>query len=153
MTETGDRDEYGTGLTWGLKRSFISYVSRLPDLRHAAVDGASIVRPSLLHFEFAEYANGVAKFKGDVRIAGHGNLLYVMITDPWVEFTAEGGVLSVIDIQYWPDRDRRLPLATLRGGAPELRAFLTEEGRAVFGDQYPAGIELDPVVIRLPDPA
>lgn len=161
------REDYRPGLTWGLKRSFIRYVSRLPDGRHAETDGASVVRSSVFHFELADTAGydrdtglGLVTFRGDVRIAGHGNLLFVMIADPWVEFRDDGGVLIVVDVQHWPDRDRRMPLATLGAAHRDvtaagdvwawLPAFLTAEGRAVFNDQYPTGTELDPLVISLP---
>lgn len=169
-TRGGDdvEDALRPGLVWGLKRSFISYVSRLPDFAHAETDGASLVRSSRFHFDGAEGStydaatgHGVLTFRGDVRLAGHGRLLYVMIADPWVEFGPERAVLSVVDIEHWPDRTKRMPLATLQTvGAPrttattrvwdEVRTFLAPEGQWVFNDQYPVGTELDPLTITVP---
>ncbi|WP_164737384.1 HtaA domain-containing protein [Georgenia sp. SYP-B2076] len=163
----GDDSLPGPGLTWGLKRSFIRYISRLPDGGHRETDGASLTHGSFFTFEPADGSTydpstgtGVLKFRGDVRLTGHHNMLFVMIADPWIALDGGAGVLSVIDSRHWPDRDRRIPLATLTLGAPavsgagyvwgETPAYLSEEGQAVFNEQYAAGEELDPVFVVYP---
>ncbi|MET4538638.1 hypothetical protein ABIE37_000393 [Arthrobacter bambusae] len=151
------------GLTWGLKRSFIKYISALPDGGHAVSGGASLAHSSFFNFQpsgGSTYSpltgGGILKFAGEVCLTGHHNLLFVMIADPWIEFADGGAVLSVADTRHWPDRGRRIPLARLRaetlsrserGVYGEARTFLTGEGRGVFNDQYGDGEELDPVFI------
>jgi len=41
------------GLTWGIKRSFVRYLSGLPDAQVSATDGAEIVEGSLFNFPAA----------------------------------------------------------------------------------------------------
>ncbi|MFC4002970.1 HtaA domain-containing protein [Prauserella oleivorans] len=162
----GDGDR--AGLTWGLKRSFVAYVARLRDGACGAKDGGSVVDSSYFHFEHADGSGydpatgkGVLKFRGDVRLVGHAGLLYVMLLDPWLEFTGDGAVLSVVDIEHWPDRSHRLPLATLDVVEPAvgaggrtwtgMPAYLTSEGQEVFNGQYVVGERLDPVSVVVPE--
>lgn len=149
------------GLTWGLKRSFVAYVSRLRDGGCGAKDGGSVVDGSFFHFEPAGPADGsVVRFQGDVRLVGHAGLLFVMLKDPWVEFTSDGAVLSVVDVEHWPDTSQRMPLATLEPAEPvtaeglrvwsDVPAKLTEQGVELFNEQYAAGQPLDPVTFAVP---
>ncbi|WP_104087963.1 HtaA domain-containing protein [Cryobacterium sp. N19] len=151
------------GLTWGLKRSFIRYISMLPDGGHSVSGSASLTYSSFFNFEPAADSTydpitgrGALKFVGEVRLTGHHNLLFVMIADPWIEFRDGEATLSVADTRYWPDRRRRIPLAILQaetlsrsihGVCGEARTFLTGEGVEVFNGQYGDGEELDPVFI------
>lgn len=164
------------GLTWGLKRSFVAYVSRLRDGGCGAKGGGSVVDGSFFHFEPAESQTGaedgpppydpttglgVLRFRGDVRIVGHAGLLYVLLYDPWVEFAADGTRLTVADIEHWPDTTQRIPLAELTPSEPvvdgglrvwrDVPATLTCEGREVFDEQYETGQPLDPVTIASPE--
>ncbi|MFH5823165.1 HtaA domain-containing protein [Georgenia sp. AZ-5] len=154
------------GLTWGLKRSFIRYISSLPDGAHAETDGASLEPPSLFHFSLdrAELdrstGRGTLRFRGDVRLSGHHRMLSVMIADPWVELRDDSATLTVVDANHWPDRSRRMPLASLSLPEPTatpagpmwgpVPARLTREGTTVFNDQYVTGEEMDPAFILLP---
>ncbi|GAA1242316.1 hypothetical protein GCM10009676_29570 [Prauserella halophila] len=163
------------GLTWGLKRSFVAYVSRLRDGGCGAKDGGSVVDGSFFHFEpavgegaagasgtgsAAHAAGDVLRFQGDVRLVGHAGLLFVMLKDPWVEFTPDGAVLTVVDVEHWPDTSVRMPLATLEPADPVadqglrvwsgVPARLTEQGVELFDEQYAAGLPLDPVTFAVP---
>lgn len=154
------------GLTWGLKRSFIRYISMLPDGGHTVSGSASLAHSSYFNFQLSAGStydpatgSGTLKFAGDVCLTGHHNLLFVMIADPWIDFGDGEAVLSVTDTRYWPDRGRRIPLAILdterlsrsiHGVCGEARTFLTGEGREVFNGQYADGEELDPVFILGP---
>ncbi|KID29137.1 Htaa protein [Prauserella sp. Am3] len=155
------------GLTWGLKRSFVAYVARLRDGGCGAKDGGSVVDGSYFHFEPAEPVEtagsdesvradpNVLRYRGDVRLVGHAGLLYVMLYDPWIEFTDGGARLTVVDIEHWPDTTRRTPLAELAPAEPvveaglrvwrDVPAVLTEDGRELFNEQYETGQPLDPV--------
>lgn len=155
------------GLTWGLKRSFVRYVSFLPDGGHSVADGASLVHGNFFHFEPAVGSSydpvtgtGTLRFRGDVRLTGHHGMLFVMIADPWVELRDGVAVLSVVDHREWPDRSHRLDLATLDVPAPaqagdpwvwpETRAALSADSQWLFNDQYAPGEELDPLFMVVP---
>jgi hypothetical protein len=157
------------GLIWGIKRSFISYISRLPDGAVTAQEGAGIVDGSFFRFEpdggsfDPSTESGVLKFRGQVRLSGHYGMLSLFIADPWMEFTEGSGVLSIVDVDGWPNRSSRIPLLALPSTQPvsdgsglvlsETRALLSPEGAGIFNDQYQAGTEMDPVSMDLPVPA
>jgi hypothetical protein len=145
------------GLTWGIKRSFIRYIAALPDGRHAMSDCAYLGETSYFTFPPAPSPDApqVMRFGGTVRIGGHGGMLDILIAEPWVEMAESGPILSVVDPTVWPNRTRRIPLATLSLQESEQRlterqyaATLTEAGSAIFDDHYPPGAELDTVVIQ-----
>ena len=112
-------------LRWGIKRSFISYLSRLPDGSVSAGAGASIVSGSYFQFEPdggapadagapADSAPaGVRRFRGQVRLSGHHGMMSLFVADPWLEFGAAGAVLSVADPQQAPGGGARLELLRL----------------------------------------
>lgn len=152
------------GLTWGVKRSFISYLTRLPDGAVSATDGATVVASSLFNFapDSSDYdvstATGAVRFSGDVRMAGHHGMMFVRLLDPWIEFREDQAELSVMTI----DDDggfQRIALGTLPPVAPEsvpgasiwqgVDVALTLAGSEVFNQQYSAGQEMDPVFIRI----
>jgi hypothetical protein len=149
------------GLIWGIKRSFVSYISRLPDGSVAAEDGAAIVDGSFFRFEpdGGTYdpltTAGNLKFRGQVQLRGHYGMLSVLLADPWIEFDNGAAVVSIVDVRYWPDRDKRIPLLQLRSAGlvaigagysvQETPALLTAEGAEIFNDQYQAGTAMDPV--------
>ena len=158
-------DSAQPGLTWGLKRSFIRYISSLRDGQHAELEGASLVPPSSFRFstdstELDDDGTGTIRFRGQVRLGGHGGMLFVMIADPWVEIGRDAALLTVVDVEHWPDTSRRMPLATLElpdatrteagllWSSVEVR--LTREGTEVFNDQYAVGEEMDPLTMLIP---
>jgi Htaa len=151
-------------LRWGIKRSFISYLSRLPDGSVSADAGASIVSGSYFQFESdgggsaadAGAPAAVRKFRGQVRLSGHHGMMSLFVADPWLEFTAGGAVLSVEDPQQAPGSGGRLELLRLAvpGGSEdagaewtELPAQLAPAAVELFNGQYPAGEEMDPVFL------
>ena len=143
------------GLTWGIKRSFIRYIATLPDGRHSMSDGAYLGETS--YFTFPPVPSPdvpqVMRFGGVVRIGGHGGMLDLLIAEPWVEMTESGPILTVVDPTGPPDRTRRITLAQLHpqdSGLAERQytATLADAGSAIFDHHYPAGTELDTVVIQ-----
>ncbi|RYD32269.1 MAG: hypothetical protein EOP85_21900 [Verrucomicrobiaceae bacterium] len=147
------------GFTWGLKRSFIRYIAYLPDGNHVAEDGAYLNEATLFTYPYSSTSvsdAGELRFRGTVRIGGHGGLLGVLLSDPWVHLSGNQGVLSVIDPGKWPSRSHRVVLADLEvelqdvGEGSRLHglATLAESGVALFDGHYPRGTALDPVVIH-----
>lgn len=158
-------------LRWGIKRSFINYLSRLPDGSVLADSGASIVSGSYFQFEPAGGASvtdagmptdvRIRKFRGQVRLGGHHGMLSLLVADPWLEYRAEGAVLTVSDHQVSPGSGGRLELLGLsvpdwpRPGAhhtagtewTELPAKLSRDAVELFNGQYLAGEEMDPLFL------
>ena len=166
-------------LRWGIKRSFISYLSRLPDGSVSADAGASIVSGS--YFQFAPDGGGpvgeagsadpgtaedptpagvgtagIRRFRGQVRLSGHHGMMSLFVADPWLEFDAEGAVLSVADPGQVPGSGARLELLQLAvpvgpdvagTGWTELPAQLAPAAVDLFNGQYAAGEEMDPVFL------
>lgn len=161
-------------LRWGIKRSFVSYLSRLPDCRVSAEGGATIVSGS--YFQFvrdteagadALSAPGVTeilKFRGVARLSGHHDMLHVVVADPWVELGAGGAVLSVVDPRTEPGSGARLELLRLavpagsaasgsdglgQGGVDwaEMPAGLAPAAVELFNGQYAVGEEMDPLFL------
>ncbi|MFD1212007.1 HtaA domain-containing protein [Arthrobacter sp. GCM10027362] len=153
------------GLTWGVKRSFISYLTRLPDGAVSAADGANVVASSLFNFapDSSDYgpssSTGTLRFSGDVRMAGHQGMMFVRLLDPWIEFRVDEAELSVSTTNDDGSGLQRIVLGTMRPIAPQsapgalvwqgVDVALTEAGSEVFNQQYPAGQELDPLFIRI----
>lgn len=150
------------GLSWGIKQSFTRYVDSMPDGKRGAGYGATEAEPGIYFFELEDVSDydaaagkGIIKYRGDVRFAGHHGMLFVMIVDPWIDFRESTVVLTVLDAERWPKRDRRIELATLSLGESataqlpahwtHMDARLTQDGSAVFNDVYRVGEILEPV--------
>lgn len=151
------------GLSWGIKRSFIDYITGLPDGSVSATDGATVAETSLFCFspESSDYdvarGTGVLRFRGDVRLAGHHGMLLVRLLDPWVTFTSGGGILS-ISTGVGGGQDRTTvgflspstPVET--GGSlvwEHVDVVISPEGSELFDGQYAAGQPMDPLFIRV----
>lgn len=152
-------------LRWGIKRSFINYLSRLPDGSVSADSGASIVSGSFFQFEPDGRGDGppaepdVLKFRGEVRLSGHHGMMSLSVADPWIEFTAGGAVLSIVDPEQGPGGSGRVALLRLAaGGAPgipgtdwnEVPARLAPGAVGLFNGQYDAGEDMDAVFLVFP---
>jgi hypothetical protein len=151
------------GLTWGVKRSFVSYLTRLPDGAVSATDGANVVASSLFNFapESSDYepstATGTVRFSGDVRMAGHHGMMFVRLLDPWIEFREDHAELSVMTTND-DGGLQRIALGIMPPVAPVsvpgaliwqgVDVALTPAGSEVFNQQYPPGQEMDPIFIR-----
>ncbi|GGJ67490.1 HtaA domain-containing protein [Streptomyces brasiliensis] len=167
MTDaTAASQELPTGLLWGLKASFLQYLSRLPDAKHSVDRGAVLGSEGRLLFPTdsladydAEIGTGTLRFAGDVRFPGHFGALFLMLVDPWVTITEGGATLSIADPATYPALDRRLTLLDLEPrpwvehlGArlyPPMTATLRAEGVPLFNDVYQAGEPFDPVNLRV----
>ena len=151
------------GLSWGIKRSFIDYISGLPDGSVSATEGATVAGASLFYFspESSDYdvarGTGVLRFRGDVRLAGHHGMLLVRILDPWITFTSGSGVLS-ISTGDGGGQDRTV-VAYLSPSKPldadgslvweHVDVVISPEGSDLFDGQYAAGQPMDPLSIRV----
>lgn len=148
-------DPFQPHLLWGLKASFVEYISSLPDGRIDASEGVWQVRNNFA-FPVSEQPNmpeTELHFMGSVCFVGHGSMMKLDLVDPHLEEHGEKILLSVAD-----QSATRRPLAelsevdviTIFGIVKTIfEARLTEEGSALFNGQYKAGQILEPVVIML----
>lgn len=143
------------GLRWGIKASFLSYVSGMFDCAMSVTDGAvetsdGFIFPVANASDF-DQSQGVGRleFAGDVRMRGHGGMLAVRVADPVVSVTPSGARLTVTDVSGKP-----LHIANLgaphraEGGGIEIPAHLAADAVPYFNNVYPEGTELDPLTIR-----
>jgi len=144
-------------LSWGVKQSFRGYMDAAGGT--VTVGGGAERAPDGV-FLFPQSAestlargpdgalHGVGRFEGEVSFNAHGGMLNVVLTDPWVEATDAGVVLTVA-----AGPARRVVFAKLDAAAMEteadgtlaLPAAITLDGMFILGDHYPPGTALDPV--------
>jgi hypothetical protein len=145
-----------TTLSWGVKQSFRGYIEAAGGT--IAVTGGAERAPDggFLFPEGPESTltqgpdgrlTGTGRFQGEVSFQAHGGMLNVVLTDPWVEATETGLILSVA-----AGPTRRVAFAkldaaamTTEGDATLLPAAITLDGMFILGDHYPPGTALDVV--------
>ncbi|MCX4098487.1 HtaA domain-containing protein [Nocardia sp. alder85J] len=148
------------GLRWGIKPSFLSYVSNTPDGRGYLNAGAGITDRNELLFPLDERespadtgADRVFTFGGDVCFTAHMGMLYVRITAPRIVLRGDSGELIAPDPAS--GSDVRLVTFTLAEPVTEPSRLrweatdvqLTPEGVPMFGDVYQAGEPFAPLTI------
>ncbi|WP_337187325.1 HtaA domain-containing protein [Phenylobacterium sp.] len=147
-------------LIWGVKQSFRAYVEGSGGTI-AVSDGAGRADDGTFAFEAADDSDlafgadgtlsGVGRFRGQVAFKAHGGMLSVTLTDPWVEATDAGLVLSVAETAARRTAIAKLDTAALApaaDGTAELPAVITLDGMTIVGDHYPPGTPLDPVRLQ-----
>ncbi|GAA2951434.1 HtaA domain-containing protein [Glutamicibacter bergerei] len=148
-------DPFQPHLQWGLKASFVGYISSLPDGRIEASNGVWQVGNNLAFpvSNQTEAPEGELHFKGNVSFEGHGGMMKLDLIEPHIEEHGDKILLSVAD-----QSGTRAPLAELTEttvsnafGLVKTRfeARLTEQGSVLFNGQYKAGQEMEPVEIVL----
>lgn len=147
-----------TGLVWAFKRSFVQYIAQMPDGRMSVTGGADVDGMNF-HFETLSVAgnsdSGTLAFRGDVRFAGHGNLLFVGIADPVIVFDGGDAIVTVQLPSNVQGATERIDLASgslaLTERQDQLERYtvsglgLTEAGSELFGGVYPPGEQLDDI--------
>ncbi|MCW4385422.1 HtaA domain-containing protein [Salinibacterium sp. SYSU T00001] len=154
-------DATGPGLAWGVKASFVRYVTmgggevRVSPAA-ASVDGL-VFFPLLDQgdFELAT-ARGTLRFGGSVRFTGHFGALDLMLAEPWLESDERGAVVSVDT-----GATGRVPLVALgpaeTGVEGELIVWrdietrMLPEAGPLFNGVYGAGEPFDPATLRIRD--
>lgn len=152
----------GGDMVWEVKPSFISYIRSLEDGEIVPSDGAEPAAAPDVGWRFPfvrERQEGPARtleFRGQLRISAHGGMLLLILMDPWLTFTGDKMVLSVVDLMRWPDRSVRqalgigpTPAKTVPGsGLPDIRLQLAAGAEELFNGVYPAGTDLAPAFLR-----
>lgn len=167
MTTPETPGPYPYGLLWGIKASFLTYINRMPDGRGSATDGAQVVETNIVECFFPHdpeaSASGEATwaFGGDVRFAGHANMLFVRIAQPRLEPREDHFVLSIAPM--YPDDTERIELVRVkleRGDQHpgvdvwhSTEVLLTRAGVEVFNDVYPEGEPFEKFTMHVPSGA
>lgn len=144
-------------LRWGVKRSFLDYLSGMSDFA-LAMDGEVRALPQEQAFSFPAVGPvaGTLRFAGSLVLTAHFGALRVLVADPWLEPSPDGVRLTVVRPEEWAPGPARFCLADLRpldvleeGGwvATRFDASLAPDGVAMFGGVYPPGEPFDPVVV------
>lgn len=147
------------GLYWGVRESFIAYVSGNPDGQVYGDGGVETDGEGTFRFPLAsathEGGSWRIAFEGVVRFIAHGGMLDVMLAEPVLELDGASGALIVTH----GEQERRIldvePAAPveIEGGwlvFPPLAATLTADGSTLFGGVYPAGEAFDPLQVAIP---
>ncbi len=146
-----------TTLMWGVKQSFRSYVEMsggtvtTTDGAQATEDGAfafDAAPDSDLTIDAAGSIRGIGRFRGRVTFQAHGGMLSITLTDPWLEETADGLVLTIAETPTRRSAIARLDMGAARraeDGGVEYPAVITLDGMMIIGDHYPPGTVMDPV--------
>ncbi|MDR4531957.1 HtaA domain-containing protein [Glutamicibacter sp. PS] len=154
MTSPAGGDALKPHLLWGVKSSFVGYISSLPDGRIEAHDGVWQQGRALAFPQdyVTEVPEGEYWFRGKLSFAGHGGMMKLDIAKPRIVHGPAGLQLSI------DTDDARVAIADLQqtdsGEAFGMKRIgytvtLTDAGSALFNGQYPAGSEMDPINITL----
>ena len=150
----GSGDPYQPHLEWGVKASFVGYISSLADGRIEAADGVWQAGNALafpVHPEIDVPDNEIW-FNGRVSFSGHGGMMKLDLIQPRIENTDDKIFLTIAA------GEDRVAIAELTEtsvanamGLVKTRfsAVLTEAGSKMFNGQYPAGQQLEEVTVIL----
>lgn len=144
--------EIPTGLAWGVKTSFVDYISSMYDGYIATYDGAYLLDPAVFHFPLAPAQHdGAVSFVGEVRFTGHFGMLNVSLGNPAIVRHENKLNLTVNDTDCEGGRRNILVLEGVLQTADVVeftRPVLTLEGAELFFDNYRPGTLFSP--IRIP---
>ena len=159
MTEQ-QRDWSGHDLVWGVKDTFVGYISSLSDGVIAPFGGAEEYLPAggnewLFPFtrQEAEGSSLRVEFGGELRIRGHHGMLLVILMTPWLTFSGDEAALSVVDVAAWPDMTQRQVIArgpvsresdTTGNAGAKISLSLTDDAVELFNEVYAPGTALAP---------
>lgn len=147
-------DPFQPHLEWGLKSSFVGYISSLADGRIEASGGVWQVGNALAFpvSPATEVPESEVWFNGRVSFSGHGGMMKLDLFEPRIE-NHDAAIKLTID-----QAGERVAIADLvetgvsrAFGLVKTRfsAVLTEEGSKLFNGQYPAGQEMEEVEVVL----
>lgn len=159
MTEQ-QRDWSSHDLVWGVKDTFIEYISSLPDGVIAPFGGAEEYSEAAHNewlFPFtrqeAEGSSLRVEFGGELRIRAHHGMLLVILMSPWLTFSGNEATLSVVDVAAWPDMTQRQAIArgpvswgtdTTGDTDVSVSLSLSDEAVELFNEVYAPGTALAP---------
>ena len=146
MTPPSDDTAQSQGdLLWGVRDSFVRYIEVTGSIE--ASEPASREEGNIMRFPGVQHDERVLRFSGAVSFRAHHGMLSLTIKDPWIESTDRSDVaatLTVLDVSQCEPAGIRVILAEI---SHQGTVTLAPTGVALFDFHYPAGTELDPVVV------
>ncbi|MGO3527165.1 HtaA domain-containing protein [Glutamicibacter arilaitensis] len=147
-------DPFQPHLEWGLKSSFVGYISSLADGRIEASNGVWQVGNALAFpvSPAVEVPENEIWFNGRVSFSGHGGMMKLNLIEPRIVNHDETITLTI------DEAGERIAIAELTEtsvsnafGLVKTRfaAVLTEAGSKLFNGQYPAGQQMEEVEVVL----
>lgn len=147
-------------LTWGVKASFRSYVEAAGGSIEVS-DGASLAEDGTFTLNAVPggdlaiasdgSATGSMRFQGTVTFEAHGGMLKSTLSELGLEVGDEGLVVTVLRAPMNNDRCAIATLELIDTGSDNtltLGSKITFDGMYQIADNYPAGTELDPVILN-----
>jgi hypothetical protein len=161
MTEDVDaeRSHEETGLAWGVRSSFVRYVSRAAHGEVRLAGGAGRIEDGRFHFPLREAVHDVragivrAAFAGSIRFLGHEGAIDLALTHLEVDVADGLGVLrsgsrDLVEVRLL-DAAVFGPLASFR-----FSSHLAGASAHLFDGVYPAGADFDALEVRtISDPS
>lgn len=146
------------GMAWGIKRSFVSYVTSLGDSSITLGDGAALTRSQEFYFPLDPEHDVVdeLRFGGSVAATAHFGALTVEIISPVLRLGADRQ-----RAELWSGQSMSDPyhLADVELGEPvrdgdvlmwlRVPTTLSASATILFGSSYAPGEEMDPVTVRI----
>lgn len=147
-----------SALIWGVKQSFREYVGdsqgTIEALDGASFDGEVFTFPAAPTVEAAS-EGAPLKFAGTAHFNAHGGMLDVTLSDPWIEITPTGPILTVVDTVSRTARHElaRLDPVAVEGLTTSARyeARLSFVGSRLLGEVYRVDTLLDHVTVQTGD--
>ncbi|AWB90105.1 HtaA domain-containing protein [Salinibacterium hongtaonis] len=163
IASTGESPSIGTGLAWGVKDSFLRYITTMPGGSPTTSGDATTTRDGSFYFATADQSGfdttaltGTIKFSGRINFVGHFGALSVSLVDPWLILDSEGGSLSVewgTGPESRSEIVRVIPDAPVAAGSVlawrAAETFLSPLAVAQFNSVYRAGEPFAPLAIRV----
>lgn len=165
-SETSNLLPVSTGLVWGLKRSLLGYLRRIPDGRISIDDGVHLTSTLDFHFPLLTSSfdtatgAGILRFSGLVHLYGHFGAMDVTLANPWLHLDGSTGILSFNTSQDQSSNVREslfdiphVPRAISVDDTLQWEALQPNVGAAgaeLFQANYPLGVSFDPLHARIP---
>lgn len=148
-----------TGMVWGIKKSFLNYLSRTPDSLSSVTDGADLTHDGTYQYRFASAPgdSSTFRFEGSVRFTAHAGALRIGFTNPEISLTPEGASLSIVD-HFSSAEDGRIEFAQgtlaktdepVSNHITITQLRLTEGGAELFQHIYETGEAFEDIIINL----
>ncbi|MFI5621866.1 HtaA domain-containing protein [Nocardioides sp. NPDC051685] len=167
--ENGHLTPVKTGLVWGLKRSLLAYLQRIPDGAVSIDRGARFTSTYAFLFPLLNSdsfdpttGSGVLQFGGVIHLHGHFGTMDVTLAEPWLHLDGHVGSLSFgapgdtahgvrSTLFEIPDVPRAASVdGTIRWDG--LLPSIGVTGAELFKGNYPIGTAFDPLDVRIPVP-
>lgn len=145
-------------LSWGIKDSFRSYLSRLADFSLNVEDGASVGAGNAVCFPLTAVSTGDAVWSGlgHAIFRAHGGMMRLSLKNPVVRESGKE-LLLTFDFGSVPGTDgsdyfevaRLEEISDKDSAGRTFRTFLLPGATGLFNDMYDQDTEMDPVTIAL----